>query len=147
MLDKFSKKMTAQPSTVNDARSTLQHAQGGNQPTFALPRKYTANSKNNRPYNEVVRGSFRSNTNCDFPSLPLNRSAGGSGDFSNDVDREEVDRLLFDEPQRIFGVDLFEFMKKVAEFGQYYKNLKSLYDQQCAYIKFIRQMTNRGNNE
>lgn len=127
-------------------------------------REHGTQMRQKRPFNEIVVNGNNSNYKTNFPSLHLNRSsgAGGSGGVVNNVNNEsgmrvnnsnlngknnfnDVNDMLFDEPNKMFGLDIFELIEKVANFREYYKTLSKLYEKQCAYLKFVQILTNTSN--
>lgn len=129
--------MTTQPKvTRSDGASHFSDGRRMNwQPASDTPPRFTTA---NRPFNEIIKNTFNSNNINDFPSLPNVRSSSGGGVDSDGA----MNRILFEEPQKLFGMDIFALMEKVTNFSQHYDKLNSIYDKQCAYFKFIKLLTN-----
>lgn len=61
---------------------------------------------------------------------------------NNDLnEKNNINEILFEEPKKLFGLDIFELIERVANFGDYYKSLSKTYEKQCAYIKFVQILT------
>lgn len=132
--------ITTHPSNDrNDAtsRDRIVNHHIGSQATAAVTSSRIVSNK--RPYNEILKNQTNLSDINNFPSLPSVGSARSSGVVGGD---SPVNKILFEEPQRLFGMDIFVLMEKVTNFNDYYSKLPGKYEQQCAYIKFMQILIN-----